>query len=346
MASYQSFGDRKGASNSSEKLQQIGLPNRLSGKSVLDIGCNEGFFCFEAKSRGATRVVGLDKSPQFIELAQQRAKTAGADIEFVCSNANDRLPSGSFSIILFLSALHYFDDPHRILSLIHEALEPNGLLILECGVADGAGTTVQRALRSIDDRMFPTMPLLREVWLRDFAVREIAASVPQAGDPVPRKVLHCHKSVQTVMLIVGDGGSGKTNLAWELQDCVVISTDILMSPVRNWERYHKPNEQMVYEAARAEAQGSIRRGWNTIKHQDEILQYAAVQVAKAIRMCRGSKPICVEGYILGDIADRVQSLLGADFRTWIMHRNSIAEGDQISSDAPNSGWRKLKSLVR
>ena len=44
------------------KLEMMDLPSDMSGMSVLDIGCNEGFFAFEAERRGANRVMALDKS--------------------------------------------------------------------------------------------------------------------------------------------------------------------------------------------------------------------------------------------------------------------------------------------
>src|SRR5262249_10263435 len=49
-----------GVMNSEEKLQMIQLPEDLRGKSVLDIGCNEGFFAFEAERRGAAYVMAMD----------------------------------------------------------------------------------------------------------------------------------------------------------------------------------------------------------------------------------------------------------------------------------------------
>ena len=36
------------------------MPSDLTGKSVLDIGCSEGFFCRQVAKRGARRVVGID----------------------------------------------------------------------------------------------------------------------------------------------------------------------------------------------------------------------------------------------------------------------------------------------
>lgn len=44
------------------KLEMMGLADDLSGKEVLDIGCNEGFFSFECERRGAKRVLAIDKN--------------------------------------------------------------------------------------------------------------------------------------------------------------------------------------------------------------------------------------------------------------------------------------------
>ena len=50
------------------------LPRDLSGRSVLDIGCNGGFYSIEMKRRGAARVVGIDSDPDY--LAQARFAAA------------------------------------------------------------------------------------------------------------------------------------------------------------------------------------------------------------------------------------------------------------------------------
>jgi SAM-dependent methyltransferase len=68
---YQSHDGEKSTSDSNRKLERIKLPTSLKGKSVLDIGCNEGFFCAEAVRRGATRVLGLDNSQAAIDFASQ-----------------------------------------------------------------------------------------------------------------------------------------------------------------------------------------------------------------------------------------------------------------------------------
>src|SRR5438105_293753 len=57
------------------------LPNDLSGKTVLDIGCNAGFYSFEMKRRGADRVVGIDSDEKYLEQARFASKVLGSHVE-------------------------------------------------------------------------------------------------------------------------------------------------------------------------------------------------------------------------------------------------------------------------
>src|SRR5437868_3738608 len=46
------------------------IPADLSGKTVLDIGCNAGFYSLEMKRRGASRVVAIDSSELYLDQAR------------------------------------------------------------------------------------------------------------------------------------------------------------------------------------------------------------------------------------------------------------------------------------
>lgn len=209
---YQSFSDSPGASQSQKKLDAIRLPENLQGKSVLDLGCNEGFFSMEAQRRGAARVVGIDARPEFVEKARER--TAGIDFR---AQSWDTLPEGEFDVVLLLSALHYERSPRDLLSRIRDRLSDGGLLILECGVVMGPGTETRWTQRGkVGAVQHPTLDMLLHRYLEDYSVRHIGRSVDQAGDPVPRHVFHCRKYKPIVLLIAGKGSSGKTTLAREL----------------------------------------------------------------------------------------------------------------------------------
>src|SRR5215218_4305599 len=61
---------------------QHALPEDLSGKTVLDIGCNGGFYSIEMKRRGAERVVAIDFDPRYLAQARLAAEVMEQDIEF------------------------------------------------------------------------------------------------------------------------------------------------------------------------------------------------------------------------------------------------------------------------
>src|SRR5919204_2420606 len=54
----------------------------VSGRTVLDVGCNAGFYAIEAKRRGARRVLGIDGQRQHVRQAVFVRKLLGLDIEY------------------------------------------------------------------------------------------------------------------------------------------------------------------------------------------------------------------------------------------------------------------------
>jgi Protein of unknown function (DUF1698) len=59
------------------------LPQDLSGQSVLDVGCNAGFYSFETKRLGAIRVLGIDAQRREIAQACLAALLHGVGFEGV-----------------------------------------------------------------------------------------------------------------------------------------------------------------------------------------------------------------------------------------------------------------------
>src|SRR4051812_22354529 len=96
------------------------IPADLSGKTVLDIGCNAGFYSIEMKRRGAARVVGLETSTAYLNQARFAAQICGADIEFRQMSVYDvaRLEE-RFDIVLFMGVFYHLRHPLLALDLIH-----------------------------------------------------------------------------------------------------------------------------------------------------------------------------------------------------------------------------------
>ena len=134
MPQYQTFDDAPGHSDSAAKMAALRLPDRIDDWSVLDIACNEGFFCQSAWERGAGSVVGLDRSEEFLVRARERDPRT--DYRLMDWSRLRELEE-KFDLVLLLSALHYASDPERLLRDAFDRLNPDGLLLLECGVAPG-----------------------------------------------------------------------------------------------------------------------------------------------------------------------------------------------------------------
>ena len=84
----------------------------LTGASVLDVGCNGGFYSIEMKRRGAKRVLGIDVDDRYLKQARFAADTLGYDIELQkCSvYAADQIP-GQFDYVFFMGVFYHLRYP-------------------------------------------------------------------------------------------------------------------------------------------------------------------------------------------------------------------------------------------
>jgi tRNA (mo5U34)-methyltransferase len=95
------------------------IPADLSGKSVLDIGCNGGFYSIEMKRRGARRVVGIDHDSDYLAQARFAADVLQLDIEFRQLSVFDVALLGErFDIVIFMGVLYHLRHPLLALDLI------------------------------------------------------------------------------------------------------------------------------------------------------------------------------------------------------------------------------------
>lgn len=97
------------------------LPADMSGLTVLDIGCNAGFYSLELKRRGAERVLGIDTDSRYLAQARFAAEVSGLDVQF------ERMPvwdvaalQERFDLVIFMGVLYHLRHPLLALDLIHE----------------------------------------------------------------------------------------------------------------------------------------------------------------------------------------------------------------------------------
>jgi len=114
-------------------LQLILATGRLEGRSVVDIGCGDGFSTFRFWDEAhPARMAGVDPAPNAIKVAN--SKKGERPIEFRVLEGH-RVPfdDASFDVAVIQGVLHHADDPQATiregLRVAREivVLEPNGL---------------------------------------------------------------------------------------------------------------------------------------------------------------------------------------------------------------------------
>src|SRR5580704_36763 len=96
-----------------DKLPWFGLPKDLTGQRVLDVGCAEGFFSFEAERRGAAQVVSLDFDPECVKRFALCAEALGSSTRALVMSVYDLDPAelGTFDLVMFFGLLYPLPDP-------------------------------------------------------------------------------------------------------------------------------------------------------------------------------------------------------------------------------------------
>ena len=110
------------------------LPEDLEGRSVLDVGCNGGFYALEAKRRNAGRVLGIDSQRLPIRQARFAARVLGLDIEYERMSVYDvsLQRTGKFDITLALGLIYHCKHPLLALERLFQVT--SDLLIVESEV--------------------------------------------------------------------------------------------------------------------------------------------------------------------------------------------------------------------
>jgi SAM-dependent methyltransferase len=179
-------------------------------------------------------VVGIDKNPEFIERARRR----DPDGDYrVMDWADIGSIKQTFDVVLLLSALHYARDPQLLLHQLMTILHPEGLLVLECGIAPGMKPEWVSVPRPVGDVVLhPTHSALIKA-LAQAAVRQVGPSVSQAGDQVDRYVYHVRPLKPIVLLVSGAPGTGKSTLLSALTSgggVIPVNLDHLLLTMPSW----------------------------------------------------------------------------------------------------------------
>jgi|SRR5690242_5417369 len=118
------------------------LPEDLTGWTVLDIGCNAGFYALEMKRRGADKVVAIDSDERYLRQAALAAEVTGLSLELHDMSVYDvACLRQRFDLVLFMGVLYHLRHPLLALDLIR-AHVANDMLVCQ---------SLQRGCASVAD---------------------------------------------------------------------------------------------------------------------------------------------------------------------------------------------------
>ncbi|WP_116809162.1 TIGR04290 family methyltransferase [Steroidobacter cummioxidans] len=101
------------------------VPDDLSGWSVLDIGCNAGFYSFELARRGA-HVLGVDVEPMYVRQARWAAREFDLDdrVDFIEGDVYGLLGSNRrYDLVWFTGVFYHLRYPALALDLVRRATQ-------------------------------------------------------------------------------------------------------------------------------------------------------------------------------------------------------------------------------
>jgi 2-polyprenyl-3-methyl-5-hydroxy-6-metoxy-1,4-benzoquinol methylase len=91
-----------------ERIQRWGID--WHGKSVADLGCFHGYFCFKAEEAGAASVVGYDRSSGALAVAAKLAQLRASICVFKSAELSRTVFSKTFDVALLMNTLHHVSD--------------------------------------------------------------------------------------------------------------------------------------------------------------------------------------------------------------------------------------------
>jgi 2-polyprenyl-3-methyl-5-hydroxy-6-metoxy-1,4-benzoquinol methylase len=111
--------------------QVLHLAGLKPGMRVLDVGCGAGDVSFLAASLVGPegQVIGVDRSPEAVALASQRAATAGlTNVRFLAQDLSELTLDEPVDALIGRLVLMYFADPAVLLRCLVGLVKPGGMV--------------------------------------------------------------------------------------------------------------------------------------------------------------------------------------------------------------------------
>lgn len=214
------------ANNLEEKPALFSLAPDLTGKAVLDLGCGYGENCAEFKSRGASKVLGIDISEKMLDVAVKE----NPDIDFIRADMSDlSFIKDKFDIVFSSLAVHYIEDFSAFVKGVYDLLSPDGYFIFS------------------QEHPLTTAPITGASWARDdignvlhYKLTDYARGGKRNTKWIVEGVEKYHRTFSEIINSLCEAGFTIERMLEPIPTKETIKID------KNWEKHlHKPNFLLI-----------------------------------------------------------------------------------------------------
>ncbi|MCG6886210.1 MAG: tRNA 5-methoxyuridine(34)/uridine 5-oxyacetic acid(34) synthase CmoB [Proteobacteria bacterium] len=116
----------------------------LHGRTVMDVGCGNGYHCWRIAGEGAERVIGIDPTPLFvIQFLALKHFIGQMPVDVLPLGIDDVPPQlAAFDTVFSMGVLYHRRSPLDHILQLRDCLKPGGELVLETLIVEGDDSEV------------------------------------------------------------------------------------------------------------------------------------------------------------------------------------------------------------
>jgi len=137
------------------------FPEDMTGLTVLDVGCNTGFYSLKVKERGAKRVVALDVAPKCIRQAKFLSEYFNLQLEIIKQDLLEYVltTNEQFDYVIFSRVFYHLRYPNLILDRLAQMVNKKLIFLTETiGANEVLISKDDYSIDEKDELLYPLYP--------------------------------------------------------------------------------------------------------------------------------------------------------------------------------------------